>query len=134
MIPDRRAGSPAANRRGRAPMATRRLLAIGLAVAILIGVAAVFLASSDPDGLESTALVILGQKSLTAPAPPGTELQGAPHPVISYSPPFPDYSPGGGSGHPGSILAIVFGICLTFGGIIGLGRLIARSRKTKESR
>jgi len=34
------------------------LIAGGLVIAILIGVAAVFQASGDPDGLESTALVI----------------------------------------------------------------------------
>ena len=34
----------------------------GLVIAILIGVVAVFLASGDPDGMESTALIIQGQK------------------------------------------------------------------------
>ena len=37
----------------------------GIIIALIIGVAAVFLASGDPDGLESTALVVQGQKTIT---------------------------------------------------------------------
>ena len=115
-------------------MSNRRLLAIGLAVAILVGAAAAFLASHDPDGLESTALVVLGQKSLTAPAPPGTELNPGPHPAASYTPPFPGYSLGGGSGHLGSLLAVMLGIALVFGAVLGITRFLARRAKRKEDR
>jgi cobalt/nickel transport protein len=111
----------------------RTILAIGFAVAILVGVTAVFLASNAPDGLESTALVIQGEKSLTAPPPPGTELKEGPHTGISYIPPFPDYSLGEGSGYLGSIFAIVLGITLTFGTIIGITRLIARPDRMREN-
>jgi cobalt/nickel transport protein len=110
----------------------RTLLAIGFVVAILVGVTAVFLASDDPDGLESTALVVQGEKSLTAPAPPGAEVKEGLLTGIAYTPPFPDYSLGEGSGYPGSILAIVLGITLTFGGIIGVSRVIARRDPRRE--
>ncbi|WP_157199850.1 PDGLE domain-containing protein [Methanogenium cariaci] len=41
----------------------------GLVIAILIGGLAVFLASGDPDGLESTALYVQGEKTLTGASP-----------------------------------------------------------------
>ncbi len=113
-------------------MESRTLLAMGFAVAILIGVAAVFLASGDPDGLESTALVVRGEKSLTGPAPPDAGGKEPTRDGVSYVPPFPDYSLGEGSGHAGSIIAIVLGVALTFGAIIGITRLLARPRRSKE--
>ena len=42
-----------------------------MVIALLIGVIAVFMASADPDGLESTALVVQGQKDLTGATPAG---------------------------------------------------------------
>jgi cobalt/nickel transport protein len=44
-------------------------------IALLIGVVAVFLASGDPDGLESTALMVQGQKTLTGGTPADAEIQ-----------------------------------------------------------
>ena len=44
----------------------RKFLAAGLLIALAISIIAVFLASSDPDGLDSTALIASGQKTLTA--------------------------------------------------------------------
>ena len=46
-------------------MDNKTFIIVGIAIALLIGVVAVFFASGDPDGLESTALMIQGQKSLT---------------------------------------------------------------------
>mgnify|MGYP001039235606 CR=1 FL=1 len=48
---------------------TKQFVAIGMVLALLIGVTAVFLASGDPDGLESSALVVQDAKSLTGPSP-----------------------------------------------------------------
>jgi len=125
--------SPRENQRGGAPMGTRTLLAIGLATAVLIGITAVFLASGDPDGLESASLVVQGEKSLTGPAPPDAEVKEHAPDGVSYVPPFPDYTLGEGSGHAGSIIAIVLGIALTFGAIIGITRLLARPRRREEN-
>ena len=40
----------------------KTFIVAGLIIALIIGVIAVFAASSDPDGLESTALVYRGRK------------------------------------------------------------------------
>jgi cobalt/nickel transport protein len=111
---------------------TRTLLAIGLAAAVLIGIGAVFLATGGPDGLESAALVVHGEKSLTGPAPPDAEVKAPGRNGVSYIPPFPDYNLGVGSGRTGSIIAIVFGIALTFGAILGITRLL-RHRRREEN-
>ncbi len=44
-------------------MDNKTFLIAGLIVALLIGVIAVFLASGDPDGLESTALIGTGTEN-----------------------------------------------------------------------
>jgi cobalt/nickel transport protein len=70
-----------------------QLVVAGIALALVIGAAAVFFASSDPDGLDSTALIVQGQKELTQPANPDAELDEAALPGrFEYSAPFPDYT------------------------------------------
>ena len=98
----------------------KTLIAGGLIIAILIGVVAVFLASGDPDGLESTALVVQGQKALTGPTPPDAEIEESIEGKFTYSAPMPDYSPGEESGPGGGILAMVGGTLLAFLVAIGL--------------
>jgi cobalt/nickel transport protein len=98
----------------------KTLIIAGLVIAILIGVVAVFLASGDPDGLESTALVIQGGKTLTGPSPPGVEIQENMEGKFSYSAPMPDYSLGEGTGSRGGVLAIVGGTVIAFLVVIGL--------------
>jgi cobalt/nickel transport protein len=84
----------------------------GLVVALLIGVVAVFMASADPDGLESTALVVQGQKDLTGGTPENAEIQEDLNGKFSYDSPMPDYSLGEQSGPLGGIVAIVAGTLL----------------------
>jgi cobalt/nickel transport protein len=111
-------------------MDNRTFLAVGIAIALLIGIVAVFMASSDPDGLESTALMVQGQKTLTGPASPDAALHENTDGRFSYSAPMPDYSLGGKFGKPGGIVAIVLGTLLATGLIFGISRLlIARKRK-----
>lgn len=98
----------------------KSLIVGGLVIAILIGVIAVFMASGDPDGLESTALIIQGGKTLTGPTPPDAEIQEDMHGKFTYSAPMPDYSIGEGMGSTGGILAIVGGTILAFLVAIGL--------------
>ncbi len=98
----------------------KTLIIGGLVIAILIGVVAVFMASGDPDGMESTALIIQGQKSLTGPTPPDAEIQENMEGKFAYSAPMPDYSLGEGLGSAGGILAIVGGTVLAFLVAIGL--------------
>jgi len=92
----------------------KTLIIGGLVIAVLIGVVAVFMASGDPDGLESSALIIQGQKSLTGATPPGAEIQEDPEGKFAYSAPMPDYSPGEGLGPAGGMLAIAGGTVLAF--------------------
>ena len=56
-------------------MDNKTFIIAGIVVALLIGVVAVFMASADPDGLESTALVVQGQKELTGGTPPDAEIE-----------------------------------------------------------
>ena len=98
----------------------RTLVIGGLVIAILIGVIAVFFASGDPDGLESTALVVQGQKTLTGFTPADAEIHENLAGKFSYSAPLPDYSLGEELGSTGGILAIVGGTILAFLVAIGL--------------
>ena len=72
----------------------KTLIVGGLIIAVLIGVVAVFFASSDPDGLESTALIIQGGKTLTGPTPPDAEILENMDGKFAYLAPMPDYSLG----------------------------------------
>jgi len=98
----------------------KTLIIGGLILAILVGVVAVFFASGDPDGLESTALVIQGEKTLTGPTPPDAEIKEDMEGKFSYPAPMPDYSLGERMGTQGGILAIVGGTVLAFLAVIGL--------------
>jgi cobalt/nickel transport protein len=92
----------------------------GIVIALLIGVIAVFMASSDPDGLESTALVVQGQKELTGQTPPDAEIEEDLNGKFSYTSPMPDYSLGESMGPLGGLIAIVIGTILAFLVVIGL--------------
>jgi len=91
----------------------------GIIVALLIGVVAVFMASSDPDGLESTALVVQGQKELTGSTPENAEIQEDLNGKFSYTSPMPDYSLGEQFGPSGGIIAIIIGTILAILIVIG---------------
>ena len=102
----------------------------GLVIAILIGGLAVFLASGDPDGLESTALCVQGEKTLTGPSPE----DGDPEAVgvsdgFAYTAPLPDYSMGEEGGKIGEIFAVCAGILIVFGLAFIASRLIAVKTK-----
>jgi cobalt/nickel transport protein len=113
-------------------MDNKTFLIVGIIVALLIGVMAVFLASGDPDGLESTALLVQGQKTLTGGTPADAEIHEDLNGKLSYEPPMPDYSLGKSLGSLGGIIAIVFGTLLTFGIALGISKLLVERRKVKE--
>jgi cobalt/nickel transport protein len=110
----------------------KTLIIGGLAIAILIGVLAVFLASSDPDGMESTALIIQGEKSLTGPTPPNAEITENMEGKFAYSAPMPDYSLGEAMGSTGGILAIIGGTILAF--LVATGLIYALKIMSKKTR
>jgi hypothetical protein len=88
------------------PVPMKKVLAAGLVIALIIGGSAVFFASSDPDGLDSTLLVSGGVKELFAPAT-GEEIAEAEDPV-GWSAPMPDYALGESTA--GAIIALIIGI------------------------
>ena len=93
-------------------MDNKTFIIVGIVIALLIGVVAVFMASGDPDGLESSALIVQGQKSLTGPTPPDAEIVEDMTGKFSYDSPMPDYSLGESMGPLGGIVASVVGTIL----------------------
>jgi cobalt/nickel transport protein len=110
-------------------MDNKTFLIAGIIVALLIGVVAVFLASGDPDGLESTALVVQGQKDLTGGTPEDAEIHEATDGRFSYESPMPDYALGDEMGSTGGIIAIVVGTILAFLVVFGLAYGIKKTAK-----
>jgi cobalt/nickel transport protein len=113
-------------------MDNKTFVIAGIVVALLIGVVAVFFASGDPDGLESTALVVQGQKTLTGDTPPDAELHEDATGKFSYESPMPDYSLGETLGPLGGIIAIVIGTLLAFGIVLGFSKVIMEKKKAKN--
>ncbi|MDD5025039.1 MAG: PDGLE domain-containing protein [Methanoregula sp.] len=101
-------------------MDNKTFIIAGIIVALLIGVVAVFMASGDPDGLESTALVVQGQKQLTGATPPDVEIKEDMTGKFSYTAPMPDYSLGESMGTMGGSIAIIGGTILAFLVVLGL--------------
>ena len=92
----------------------------GLVLALVIGVGAVFFASSDPDGLDSTALITQGLKELTQPANPDAEIDEESLPgSFEFEAPFPDYTVEDASALT-NIVLMVLGILLAMGIVFGL--------------
>jgi len=110
-------------------MDSRRLVAAGIVLAILIAIGAVYLASPAPDGLESTALVVQGDKILTGDTPPDAEVREDVAGRFTFESLLPDYSLGDAWGKPGEILALSGGILLMVLLIYGISRLMARPAK-----
>ncbi len=112
-------------------MNNKTLIIAGLVFAIIIGVLAVFFASGDPDGLESTALVIKGEKTLFGPLSVNPGVTEGANGGFSYSAPLPDYSMGEKFGHLGQIVAMLAGIIIAFVLVIGVSKVV---RKISEKR
>lgn len=110
-------------------MDNNKFLVTGLIIVILIGVTAVFMASGDPDGLESTALVIQGEKTLTGPSPEEGDAEAIGSGTFSYEAPLPDYSVAGAE-KPGELFAVIIGIVFTLL-IVGGASYIITSKGSK---
>ncbi|RPI40154.1 MAG: cobalamin biosynthesis protein CbiN [Methanoregulaceae archaeon] len=114
-------------------MDNRTFVIAGIAIAIIIGVVAVFFASADPDGLESTVLVVQGQKSLTGDTPPDAEINENGEGKFAYESPMPDYSLGEQLGPLGGVIAIVAGTFLAFGIVLGVSKLLVARKKALQT-
>jgi cobalt/nickel transport protein len=101
-------------------MDNKTFIIAGIVVALLIGIVAVFMASADPDGLESTALVVQGQKELTGGTPENAEIQEDLNGKFSYTSPMPDYALGEEMGPLGGLIAIIVGTILAFLVVLGI--------------
>lgn len=88
-----------------------KFLYIGIALALLIAVLAPFLASSDPDGLESAAGGLIEESKLS-------QIEET-EPAVSS--PMPDYAIEG-MGKSGEVLAIVAGTLAVLAISFGLGK------------
>jgi len=116
-------------------MDNKTFILVGVIIALLIGGVAVFLASGDPDGLESTALVVQGQKELTGATPADAEIHEDLTGKFSYESPMPDYSLGESLGSTGGIVAIIAGTILAFLVVLGLAyglKLINKPEKQNQ--
>jgi cobalt/nickel transport protein len=117
-------------------MNNRQFIVGGIIIALLIGVTAVFLASGDPDGLESTALVVQGEKTLTGGTPENAVTHEDTAGKVAYSSPMPDYTLGSVKGPLGGILPLFAGILLVFLAVFGATRVVkilsGRKEKTRD--
>ncbi|PWR73029.1 PDGLE domain-containing protein [Methanospirillum lacunae] len=114
-------------------MDNKTFLIAGILFALVIGVLAVFLASGDPDGLESTALMVSGQKDLTGSAPEDGDPEVIGTGTFSYSAPMPDYSLGETMGTLGGVISIIVGIFLTLVVVIGATWLVRQGNDRTKS-
>jgi cobalt/nickel transport protein len=108
-------------------MEMKHFVMIGIGIAVVIGIVAIFLASSNPDGLESTALVVQGEKTLTGDTPAAAEVVEDVHGGFAYESPMPDYALPD-MGIPGQIIAMLVGIGISFVIVLGVARVSARQR------
>jgi len=109
-------------------MDNRTFLVAGIIVALLIAVVAVFFASSDPDGLESTALIIQGDKSLTGDTPPDAEVNEDIPGRFVYEAPLKDYSLGDAMGSTGGVIAMVLGVIISLAVVLGAAKALVLAR------
>ena len=110
-------------------MDIKNFIIAGIVIALIIGVAAVFMASPDPDGLESTALVVQGEKTLTGDTPEEAEVVEDVHGGFAYDSPLPDYGMGESLGKTGELVAILVGIAVCFVIVLGLAKVAARPQQ-----
>ena len=111
---------------------TRTFLIAGLAIVIVIAAAAPFIASSNPDGLESAFFGIFGAKEIKGSdldeqraGAAEEEVAGITGNDFSFGSPFADYSIEGLS-KGGEVAAVIIGTLLVLGIALGLSRVVSR--------
>ena len=113
-------------------METKQFIIIGIAIALVIAVAAPFLASGDPDGLESAFFSIYGAKPFMGSELDDDAAGAAEEQVIavtgndfSHEAFMPDYSISG-MDKAGEVLAIVIGTLLMLVLVFAIAKVSAR--------
>jgi cobalt/nickel transport protein len=104
-------------------MEAQHLVIAGVVLSLIIGVTAVYFASGDPDGLESTALFVQGEKTLTGDSPEDGDAEAIGTGIYEYEAPMPDYTLGEEAGKPGEIIAVVAGIVIALVGVFAVARV-----------
>jgi cobalt/nickel transport protein len=113
-------------------ISNRALIAAGIVLAVVVGIGAVFFASSDPDGLDSTALVTQGQKELTAPAGPDASIDEATLPGrFEYSAPFAEYTAGGSKVADAGLM--IAGVLVALVAVLALSRGLKALNRSRSS-
>ncbi len=114
-------------------MDQKNLLYFGIIIALVIAVAAPFIASSNPDGLESAFFGVFGAKEVhgaeldeEAAGAAEEQVQEITGNTFSFDSPFPDYSIEGME-KAGEALIIAIGTLLVLGIAFGLGRVLSRT-------
>lgn len=112
-------------------MDKKTFIVAGLAVALVIAAMAPFIASSNPDGLESAFFGIFGAKEIQgsdlnddAAGSAEEEVTAITGNGFSFRSPFPDYSIEGLEKF-GEAAAVIIGTLLVLGIALGLSRVIA---------
>ena len=113
-------------------MDQKMFIIAGVAIALVIAIAAPFLASGNPDGLESAFFGIHGAKDLTGDALDEEAAGLAEEHAIeitgndfAFESPLPDYAfPG--ADKAGEVLASVIGTLVMLGLVYGIARVTAR--------
>ena len=113
-------------------MDNKTFIIAGVIIALLIGIVAVFLASGDPDGLESSALVVSGQKDLTGLSPEEGDPEEVGTGTFSYESPMPDYSLGEDMGSMGGIIAIIAGTLITLLVVVGASYIFTSCKGSSQ--
>ena len=105
---------------------------IGIAIALAIAISAPFLASGDPDGLESAFFSIHGAKDFMGDKLDEDAAAAAEERAIAitgndfaFEAPLSDYSISG-MDKPGEVLAVVVGTLLILGLAYGVARMTSR--------
>lgn len=97
----------------------------GIVIACVIGILAVFFASGDPDGLESSALYVQGEKELLGHSPEEGDPEAVGTGIAVFEAPFPDYAMGEDLGTLGAVFIFIAGIILTMVVAIGAVKIIS---------
>jgi len=98
----------------------------GLIIAFLISILSPFLASTNPDGLESTAEKVINEKVLHQNLEEiGLKEEGSVIPA-----PMPDYGIEG-MGKIGEIIALVVGTMITLGLTYGLSKVLVKNKSSQ---
>jgi cobalt/nickel transport protein len=115
-------------------MDRKNLIIAGVVIALAIAVAAPFIASGNPDGLESAFFGIFGAKEIHgesldehAAASAEEKVTGITGNTFEFASPFPDYTLEG-LAKPGESLVIALGVLVVLVAGFGLGKVLTRDR------